>query len=319
MSPGNHLMESKKANELPDNYKEKYGRAIRQYDKRKNLISCYPSVSSASRETGIAASSINRAITGEQFYAGDYIWISELDTQNPSVLEEKLEKHPKVKEKAVLKFAKDGKFINRFESAKEAGRVTGIPASQITSCCNGRNLTSGGFIWLKEQDPNLQDHLLGKIGRIKNHKKIARRGVLQCNLDGFPVAKYESIRKASKETGTSVTSIEQCVSGAGNIANGMLWFDINDENLERHIKETVEKISSISNPANESVPVVQLTLDEKYIAEFPSITEAARKVNVSKSCIDDTLRGKQHTCGGYKWQYAKDYYKKINKDKGENK
>lgn len=319
MSPGNHLVEVKKVDKLPDNYKEKYGKAIRQYDKNKKLISSYSSVSLASRETGIAASSINRVLDGEQFYAGDYIWISESDAQNPKILKEKLERHPKIKEKAVLKFSKEGNFIERFESAKEAGYITGIPAPQITSCCNGRNLTSGGFIWLKEQDPKLKEHLLKKVDRIQNHQKIARIEVLQCKLDGSPVAKYKSIRNASIKTGTSETSIYHCISGVGSIANGMLWFNANDKNLEQSIKGMVEKISSVSNPANDSVPVVQLTLDEKYVAEFSSIADASRELNVCKSCIDDTLRGKQHTCGGYKWKYASDYYKQINKDKGEQR
>lgn len=50
-------------------------------------------------------------------------------------------------EKAVLQFSLDGKFINEFVSATEAGRVTGISRGGIQRCCVGRYKQAMGFIW----------------------------------------------------------------------------------------------------------------------------------------------------------------------------
>lgn len=45
----------------------------------------------------------------------------------------------------------EGKFFV-FESAREAHRITGAPASKITQCCRGSRKTSGGFKWFYEND-----------------------------------------------------------------------------------------------------------------------------------------------------------------------
>lgn len=52
--------------------------------------------------------------------------------------------------KAVLQFTKDGQFIAEYPSISEASRQTGIPASNISYCCSGKNRTTGGSIWKKK-------------------------------------------------------------------------------------------------------------------------------------------------------------------------
>lgn len=48
--------------------------------------------------------------------------------------------------KAVDAF-KDGQFIRRFPSIKEAERVTGVNRSGITKCLSGQRKTAGGYAW----------------------------------------------------------------------------------------------------------------------------------------------------------------------------
>lgn len=48
--------------------------------------------------------------------------------------------------KAVDAF-KDGQFIRRFPSIKEAARVTGANRSGITKCLSGQRKTAGGYAW----------------------------------------------------------------------------------------------------------------------------------------------------------------------------
>ena len=53
----------------------------------------------------------------------------------------------KAKGKPILQFTLDGEFINKYPSAVEVGRQTGISRSSISACCNGKYKTAGGFIW----------------------------------------------------------------------------------------------------------------------------------------------------------------------------
>lgn len=59
-------------------------------------------------------------------------------------------------------------------------------------------------------------------------------------------------------------------------------------------------------------PVVQLDLNNNFIAEFPSVLEAGEICGIWKGGISTVLHGKQKTAGGYKWMYKEDYQKCIN-------
>lgn len=49
--------------------------------------------------------------------------------------------------------------------------------------------------------------------------------------------------------------------------------------------------------------IIQLDKEEKYIAEFKSISEASRSLNKPTSAISECCSGKRKTAYGYKWKY----------------
>lgn len=57
-----------------------------------------------------------------------------------------------------------------------------------------------------------------------------------------------------------------------------------------------------NNPLTSS-SVVQLTLDEKEIATYPSIHEAMRNTGIPIGCIWSACEGKTKQAHGYKWRY----------------
>lgn len=57
--------------------------------------------------------------------------------------------HPNVK--IVIQF-KDGKIINEYYGANEAGRYVGRNPSNITSCCRGRRKQVAGYQWKYKED-----------------------------------------------------------------------------------------------------------------------------------------------------------------------
>lgn len=53
----------------------------------------------------------------------------------------------KDKRKTILQFDLNGKFIREWISARESERVLKIAHQNISSCCNDKYKTAGGFIW----------------------------------------------------------------------------------------------------------------------------------------------------------------------------
>lgn len=74
---------------------------------------------------------------------------------------------------------------------------------------------------------------------------------------------------------------------------------LNDEEL---YKRSCEKCRS--NGMKAARAVVQLTLDDEYVASFESAHEAERATNIGNGNISRCCRGSSKTAGGYKWRYA---------------
>ena len=80
---------------------------------------------------------------------------------------------------------------------------------------------------------------------------------------------------------------------------------------KHHTEEARRKISEarkgkkISEEARKkkSKPIIQLTLDNKFIKEWDSITEAAHSVGCDKSLIMRVCQGKKKTAKGFHWKY----------------
>jgi len=62
---------------------------------------------------------------------------------------------PKGKEcslsKSILRFSKNGEFIERFESIREANKMTGIDRKDISQCASGKTKSAGKSIWKFEK------------------------------------------------------------------------------------------------------------------------------------------------------------------------
>lgn len=68
-----------------------------------------------------------------------------------------------------------------------------------------------------------------------------------------------------------------------------------------------EKISKANTNGKQSKPVVQLTLNGKFVAYYPSLAEIKRQTGFNHKNICNLLHGHGNTAYGYKWQYANTY------------
>lgn len=50
-------------------------------------------------------------------------------------------------EKSVIQYTKEGIFIKKWKSAKEASEILQIDRGNISACCKGRYKSAGGFFW----------------------------------------------------------------------------------------------------------------------------------------------------------------------------
>ena len=70
------------------------------------------------------------------------------------------------------------------------------------------------------------------------------------------------------------------------------------------IKEKVSK--ALINRKDQSISVVQLDLDGKFVKEFPSMEEAKRQ-GFNNRHISSCCRGLRKTHSKYRWMFKKDY------------
>lgn len=84
-------------------------------------------------------------------FASNLEWLSfrdnhEYGTRNKRVAEANIN-HPSLSKKVQMFDKKTSELLATFPSTMEAGRVTGIYHSSISSCCNGKLKSAGGYVW----------------------------------------------------------------------------------------------------------------------------------------------------------------------------
>ena len=67
-------------------------------------------------------------------------------------------------------------------------------------------------------------------------------------------------------------------------------------------KETRQKISESCKGKNNK-PILQYTLSNDLVREWESITTASKELGISRTSINNTLKGRSETAGKYKWNY----------------
>ncbi len=91
--------------------------------------------------------------------------------------------------KAIERYSLEGKFIDEFTSATEAGRKLGIKAKNINQALLGNTLHANRFQWkFKNNNKSMQD--ISKI--IKNHST----GVVQLTLNNEYITEYDKLKDA---------------------------------------------------------------------------------------------------------------------------
>ena len=124
---------------------------IKQYrleGSKLKYITTFDSIQEASDSTGIHRNSISSSLTGHHLTGGEYIWKYEDDPVDVIVV-------PKTRKMVIAQIEPYNGFMAEvYESIRDASRKTGIDASAICKCLNGKTEKAGGWKWIHIEEAN---------------------------------------------------------------------------------------------------------------------------------------------------------------------
>lgn len=135
-----------------------------------------------------------------------------------------------------------------------------------------------------------------KIGKANSMK------VLQFSLDGNLLNKYDSCKAAGVSLNKTAAAISSCCTGKNKKCGGYLFLYERDYDLNPDILEF--RLKMINNYKRNVKQIIQLSLDEKFIKQYPSVSEASKNTNISITSISNCLRGYSKSAGGFIWKYC---------------
>ena len=106
----------------------------------------------------------------------------------------------------------DGSLVRTFETLKNAGNAINATKQRISSTCLSVNKTYGGFYWSYEYKEPFQPF---KDSRTKN--------VYQYSLEGYLLARFDSVSEASRQTGISKSCISKVCRMEREQTGGYKW------------------------------------------------------------------------------------------------
>ena len=222
-------------------------------------------------------------------------WVGDLYKTDPLCMNkipggEGLQNLKEATSKSVLQYDLDGTLIKKYSSQSEAAEALKLKdSSGISKCCLSRNGISAGYIWRFEYDP---------LTDIQLHLKAIRSVPIICyNREGIEVARYDSIKDASKQTGINDDAISKVTLHKRHTAGGFIWRRYGDS----------LNLSEIDNMKfSGKRKVKQYDLNGNFIKEYKSLKEAADAVgtkwqNIQAACL------RNGTSRGYEWVYVEEY------------
>lgn len=212
------------------------------------------------------------------------------------------EKISKANNIPVLQFDLTGKLIKEWRNIKAITHEFGLSKSSLQSIIhkNVRIYNNNIFFYKKEfkgkQIPkSLSFKLITDLTTNKENQR-GKKKVVQFSINGVFINEFKSIRHASNFTGIGKAQISRVCNKIPNYktAGGFIWKYNDGRNIfnpDEHSKKQYKK-------------VIQYTLEGEKIKKFNSMTEASKKLKITKNSIWRACNNKHKTAGGFIWKYA---------------
>ncbi len=168
-----------------------------------------------------------------------------------------------------------------FESMTDAAKWAGVGVNAISSVCNGKSLTAGGYHWIST-DSRYPSNVKKPIPK----KNIQPIRCVETN------AVFNSISEAAKNIGVLPSSVNVVLNKENRTSGGYHWISLDKSNFHD------SKKNLFHNTAEKQVCCIEKNL------VFDSIKTAAKWAGVSHAMISKACRGERKTAAGYHWQYS---------------
>ncbi|MBP5382937.1 MAG: GIY-YIG nuclease family protein [Bacteroidales bacterium] len=225
---------------------------------------------------------------------------------------------------AILQYDLDGNFIAEYESTTEAAKTNKTHPGSVWSCCLGKasgkktkkaQIVKGYTFRFKRDYPDVPPHIDLNISSL-------RRPVLQFSQNGHFIREWSSVLDAAGGVGCQESGIRQCCYGGYRQSHGYMWrfkdeFDRIPDNIApvrpkkkrpfpKLTPEQVEKGKRIARERN-ARPVFQFTFDGDFVAEYPTLDDAAKPFGGDGATICNACKMRaSKSAFGYQWRYKED-------------
>lgn len=196
----------------------------------------------------------------------------------------------------VVSYHLDGTIFRIYDSAKEASINRKCHPRTIDKCIRGDTLTANGYMWRRFEENNIPNQIEPLRKKEMTYASIP---IAEINEKGDVISLFPSINKASKILGIDPHSIRDVLNNKNKKCNGHMFRYLNKNELEK------ENINLENRKITGKKPVIQYSLDDKYIKQYPSISKAAEALGKKPLGILLAVKGKFKTAYGYKWRYKK--------------
>lgn len=189
--------------------------------------------------------------------------------------------------KSIVCLNLNGDFIKRYDSAADAEK-DGFNNVNVLLCCKNKLKTCKNHLFMFEEDYDAN----GAREYIKP-ASTSRKKVVQCDLEGNLIARYDSVQEASEKSGANRTTISGVLSKTYKSANGLIFvyeddFPIKDLSVY-YKKKKGRKIAQVDIKSGEIIDV------------YERISDAGKILGVNYKGIQKVVDKPERTAFGYKW------------------
>ena len=196
-----------------NNSSNKYsGKKVEQYDLEGNLVKIWDSVKEIYTTTEFKNDGISDCSKGLRDSYKGYKW-KIINTKKD------IKYNPITAAKSILQYDINGNFIKRFDSGESVKRELGIDAHLVRGCCNKVYNTSKGFIWIFQQEEEIQNKL--PLEELESRHLDQR--LIQKDLSGKILNIWLNAQEAAKARNLNSSLINRCSSGRNKTSQGFIW------------------------------------------------------------------------------------------------
>ena len=136
-------------------------------------------------------------------------------------------------------------------------------------------------------------------GKEANHKSVVEID----GMTGEVVQIWYSMSEASRGTGADFKKISLCCQGKRSVAGERLWAYFDTFGTQEYYAKLKKDMEVFSKGKWKEKPVLQYDMQNNFIAEYKSATEAARQFGYSQGNISSCCLGKYNYAYGSIWRY----------------